>query len=197
MLRYDTYATQSNNPDDVVHAIWNKQKELQQQRLALLGGSWSQPPWNGWHPMVGAGTTSDYFFQRYAQDGDSGFFHGLQGRGEPLGIPPTPPNTVTPDFVMDQSVQQTVQPTYDRFEAPLTSNIDVRPITQPAPVLLDTDTQFVVNDAEPEQHALHVPPYSQMMKVGIGKGSALYEEAFEFPEPVYSGRFHKKQRGRR
>ena len=45
--------------------------------------------------------------------------------------------------------------------------------------------------AEPEQHALHVPPYSATIRTGFGKDSALYEEPFEYPE--YKGSLHKKK----
>lgn len=186
---------QSNDPRDLYRAGWNESQMLQQRALSaigdgsLTGGSWSQPPWRGWHPIIGAAKPrGSNFLARYAQDGDSGFFfkRGLFGHGEPLGVSPTPPNHLddTPVFPLEET-----------FAEPATST--ARPeIVEPSPAPfrenLEEETLFT---AEPQQRATHVPPYSHLIVQGLGRStsdekSALYEEPFEIPE--YKGGFHKK-----
>lgn len=187
------YYAQSNDPRDVYRAMWNQSQVEQQNRLA--GGSWSQPPWMGWKPMYGAArqTMDDYFFQRYAQDGDSGFFHGLRGGAEPLGMSPTPPNTLdmpTPPVYAPPAPSETPVPEAVQLKI---ANEEIVPDAEPD----QRELQLAVNfNAEPEQHALHVPPYSSMLKQGMGKDSVLYEEPFEMPEHIYTGGFHKKNKRR-
>jgi hypothetical protein len=153
------------------------------------GGSWfpitSQriilPEEAGYIDMMGRGKSN--FFQRYGQDGDMGFFHGMNGGAEPIGMSPFPPNSMPQD--------QVVQP-LDKPEASVST---VQPvITEPSPmpdernlVALSKSEQL----AEPEQHSLHVPPYSHLLRTGFGKDSALYEEPFEIKS--YQGSLHKKK----
>jgi hypothetical protein len=180
------YARQYNNPDDLHHQAWNARQVAQQHYLSQLsGGSWSQPPWSGWKPIYGAGSGGSSFLQRYAQDGDSGFFHrgsSLFGRGEPLGANALPMNHFPDDYV---EPEQHAEPTESTIE-PI--------VTEPAPMPQEENLALQTTDAEPEQHALHVPPFSHLMKVqGMGKGGALYEEPFEMPEK-YSGSLHRKKK---
>jgi hypothetical protein len=196
MEHISPYATQSNNPNDLYRQRWNESQVFQQQYLSQLsggmkGGSWSQPPWNGWCPIYGAGhidNTGSSFLQRYAQDGDSGFFfrRGLFGRGEPIGISPLPPNHFD-------------EPTDDmeaHYEEPQPSTVQPA-IVQPAPYAplpnLELQTNF---NAEPQQRATYAPPYSHLLKQGMGQvadpKSALHEEPLELPK--YKGGFHKKER---
>lgn len=216
---------QSNDPNDLYRAEWNQRKSEQQDYLSQLsGGSWSQPPWMGYHPSYGAGMSGgivagdevfqrrfprfltggswfpqpfqesvnydrltgmghgDMFLQRYAQDGDSGFF-GMSGRGQPVGMSPFPPNHLPED-------DTPIQP----LNLPLASESKMSPvIVQPSAMPNDQELVMMSKSevAEPQQHALHVPPYSHLVKTGFGKDSALYEEPFEIPE--YKGSLHKKK----
>lgn len=191
------YARQYNNPDDLYRAQWNESQVGQQHYLSnLSGGSWSQPPWSGWHPIIGAGYGgfskfgNSNFLQRYAQDGDSGFFfkRGIFGGAEPLGAHHLPLNTID---IPEIYTEPTAEPTY---ETPKTSTIEP-PIVEPSPTPDDSElelkTQF---EAEPQQRATHVPPYSRLLYTGMGQvqdeTSALHEEPFKIPE--YKGSFHKK-----
>lgn len=179
----DPYYAQSNDPRDVYREHWNISQERQQDRLS--GGSWSQPIWNGWKPMIGAGGVS-HFLQKYAQDGDSGFFYGgsLHGSGDPLGMNPTPPNTFETEEHYDPE-----------FKEPTISTIQPV-IVQPSPVPekadLELETEF---SAEPQQRSVYVPPYSQSLYQGMGRSKdendVLYEEPLEIP--MYRGGFHKKE----
>ena len=46
---------QSNDPNDLHRAEFNQRKSEQQDYLSQLsGGSWSQPPWQGWNYKGGA-----------------------------------------------------------------------------------------------------------------------------------------------
>jgi len=183
------YAGQYNNPEDLDRAGWNARQVEQQHYLSQLsGGSWSQPPWSGWKPIIGAGVSGgSSFLQRYAQDGDSGFFHrgtALFGRGDPLGVSPLPPNSLPEDVYVEP--EQHAEPTVSTIE-PVVTQPSAKPMTE--------NIALQTTDAEPEQHALHVPPYSQLMKVqGMGKDGALYEEPFEMPEKKYGGSFHRKKK---
>jgi hypothetical protein len=188
---------QSNDPRDLYRAGFNESQVLQQRTLgaigdgSLAGGSWSQPPWRGWHPIIGAAKPrGSEFLARYAQDGDSGFFYrrGLFGRGEPIGVSPFPPNHLydTPDTSLE-----------DSYTEPIMSTA-VPEIVEPSPTPfranLEEETLFT---PEPQQRATHVPPYSHLIVQGLGKSvsdekSALFEEPFEIPE--YKGGFHKKSR---
>ena len=188
--------TQSNDPRDLYRAGWNQSQVLQQRALSaigdgsLAGGSWSQPPWRGWHPIIGAAKPrgSD-FLALYAQDGDSGFFfrRGLFGRGEPLGVSPIPPNTL--DLPSDDR-----EALYTDPKTSIAEPVVVEPSPYPFRENLEEKTLFT---PEPQQRATHVPPYSHLVVQGLGKPldekSALYEEPFEIPE--YKGGFHKKARG--
>ena len=157
--------------------------ETAQQRLS--GGSWSQPTWTGWKPIIGAGSSHN-FLQRYAQDGDSGFFYGgsLHGCGEPLGVSPLAPNAFTTEERFDP-----------KFQAPGISTIQpvvVQPLSTPNDTDLEVETSFT---AEPEQRATYVPPYSQSLYQGMGRtkdeNDVLYEEPLEIP--LYKGGFHRKE----
>lgn len=178
---------QSNNPDDLYRDGFNQRLVEQQHYLSKLsGGSWSQPPWCGYKPIIGAGYSGgSNYLQRYAQDGDSGFFHRgiLHGRGDPIGINPIPPNHLNDDDV--EPIQG---------DAPIPSTIEPQVIEEPSPLPQDSNLILQSNsDAEPAQNALHVPPYSHLMRVqGMGKDGALYEEPFEIPE--YKGSLHRKKR---
>ena len=198
------YRGQSNDPRDIDRAIWNESQVEQQ----LRGGSWSQPPWNGWHPIIGAGYhpwqshpmgymgsghDPDYF-QRYAQDGDSGFFHsgstpyrelawcpidlsgGAIPRGNPIGISPFPPNHINEDHME-----------VEEFEEPLVSTV------VPEQVPKDTDP-VITQNAEPQQRATYVPPYSQALMMGgkIEEGNVHYQDPLEIPK--YKGGLHKKDK---
>ena len=185
------HAHQYNNPDDTIHAGWNARQVAQQHYLSQLsGGSWSQPvPWSGWKPIYGAGVSGgSAFLQRYAQDGDSGFFHrgsSLFGRGEPLGANALPMNHMEDDYV---EPEQHAEPMTE-------STIEPRIVTEPSAMPQEENLVLQTTDAEPEQHALHVPPFSHLMGVkGMGKDGALYEEPFEFPEHKYGGSLHKKKK---
>ena len=179
----DPYYAQSNDPRDVYREHFNISQERQQDRLS--GGSWSQPIWNGWQPMIGAGH-NDPFFQRYAQDGDSGFFHSrIFGSGEPLGMNPTPPNHLTMDY--NGVAHSEVMPTVSTIHPA---------IVEPSPSPEMSNVELAVNfNAEPQQRANHVPPYSQTLMQGLGKAvkdedNVLYEDGFEIPK--YKGGLHKK-----
>jgi hypothetical protein len=183
------YYAQYNDPRDLYRAGWNQSQVEQQDRLS--GGSWSQPPWAGWKPMVGASKTrGDHWFQRYAQDGDSGFFHGLRGGAEPLGMSPTPPNTL----------EMPTPPVYAPpapSEIPVPEAVQLKELNETVPDAEpdQRELELAVNfNAEPQQHANHPPPYSSMLKQGMGKDSVLYEEPFEMPEHKYTGGLHKKNR---
>ena len=65
-------------------------------------------------------------------------------------------------------------------------------VTEPTPLPDIEDLQEISNDAEPEQHALHVPPYSQQLRQSIGPSSALFEEPLEIPK--YTGSLHQKKK---
>ena len=180
----DPYYAQSNDPRDLYREHFNISQERQQHRLGsdLMGGSWSQPIWAGWHPIIGAGRQD--VFQRFAQDGDSGFFHGMHGCGRPLGMNPFPPNAfeagenTTPSFEAQHI--STIEPVY------------VQPSASPDVSTLAQETTFT---AEPEQRATHVPPYSAMIYQGMGRANTeddvLHEEPLEIPK--YRGGFHKKE----
>lgn len=179
----DPYYAQYNDPRDLYQAHFNLSQVRQQQRLS--GGSWSQPTWCGWKPIIGAGSSHN-FLQRYAQDGDSGFFYGgsLHGCGNPLGLSPLTPNS----FMTEER--------YDpEFKAPEVSTIQpviVEPSPQADPVDLEMETVFT---PEPQQRATYVPPYSQSLYQGMGRtkdeNDVLYEEPLEIP--LYKGGFHKKE----
>jgi hypothetical protein len=170
---------QSNDPNDLYRYHFNVSQQRQQDRLgsdAIFGGSWSQPPWSGWHPMIGAG--SDNFFQKYAQDSDVGFHYAL-GSGQPLGMNPHPPNHLE-----------------NESNEALNSN-DINPITVPnnSPVMsnIQLETNFT---PEPQQRATFVPPFSQTQMQGLGKAvkdedNVLFDEPFEIPE--YKRSLHKKK----
>jgi hypothetical protein len=181
------YARQYNNPHDLHRAGLNARKVEQQHYLSQLsGGSWSQPPWDGWKPIYGAGVSGgSHFLQRYAQDGDSGFFHrgtSLFGRGEPLGANALPLNHLSDEYVEPQ-----------QYDAPTVSTIEPV-ITQPSAKPEIENIAIQTTDAEPQQHAIHVPPYSHLMKVqGMGKDGALYQEPLTLPEKTYGGSFHRKR----
>jgi len=179
----DPYYAQYNDPRDLYQAHFNLSQVRQQQRLS--GGSWSQPTWCGWKPIIGAGSSHN-FLQRYAQDGDSGFFYGgsLHGCGEPLGMSPLAPNAFTTEERYDPHFQipeiSTIQP------------IIVEPSSRADPVDLEMETVFT---PEPQQRATYVPPYSQALYQGMGRtkdeNDVLYEEPLEIP--LYKGGFHKKE----
>jgi hypothetical protein len=189
---------QSNDPRDQYRAGFNESQYRQQARLS--GGSWSQPPWSGW--LVGAARlgypgfrpiTGSRFLARYAQDGDSGFFEkrGLFGRGDPLGASPFGLNHLE-TAAEDEAASAGES---DQYEEPVVSTA-VPEIVEPSPAPLkenlELDTLF---NPEPQQRAVHVPPYSRTLVQGLGRavsdrGSALYEEPFEIPE--YKGGFHRR-----
>lgn len=178
---------QTNNPDDLTHAMFNQSQREQQAYLSQLsGGSWSHPPWDGWRPMIGAGYTrygNSDFLQRFAQDGDSGFFfrRGIFGGGEPIG-------SILPLNTLDDPIDS--PPAEDGYTEPVMSTAE--PVVPPAqdPVELEVDTSFT---AEPQQRAVHVPPYSRLLYQGMGnEKDSMYEEPFVMPE--YKGGFHKKKR---
>jgi len=182
----DAYYDQYNNPDDLSRYHWNVSQERQQDRLS--GGSWSQPPWAGWKPSYGAGRSRpSSFYQRFAQDGDSGFFHGLQGSAEPLGMNPIPPNPFHPEGEITHPTEAYAEPEVSTI-APV--------IVEPSPVPDTKQEEMKISfHAEPEQRATYAPPYSQTLKQGMGKieeGNVLYEEPFELPK--YKGGLHKKGR---
>lgn len=182
------YADQSNNPDDLFRHHFNLSQVRQQERLS--GGSWSQPPWAGWRPIIGAGrgedaftSMPDHFYQRYAQDGDSGFHHGLRGGSEPLGMNPIPSNPFHPSGEISHPTQAYAEPALRVISPEI-----VQP--SPTPIGLDEEREVAIH-AEPQQRAVYAPPYSQTLKQGMGKipeDSSLYEEPFE-----YKGTLHKKK----
>lgn len=184
----DPYYAQSNDPRDLYREHWNISQERQQNRYAqdaiLKGGSWAQPPWNGWQPIIGAG--QDDFFQRYAQDGDSGFFHSkMFGQGLPVGMNPMPPNHLISDYngVSHSEAMPTVSTIHPT-------------IVEPSPIPDEADVQMEVNfNAEPQQRAVYAPPFSQTQMQGLGKAAndednVLYEVPLEIPK--YKGGLHKK-----
>jgi len=130
--------------------------------------------------LTGMGHSSS-FLQRYAQDGDSGFFFGMKGGAEPLGSP-FPLNTMPGDEIRP-------------LDKPIASESTVQPeaITEPSPMPDDgvVGLSNSEHNAEPQQRAVYVPPFSHLVKTGFGKDSALYEEPFEIPE--YKGSLHKKK----
>jgi len=172
---------QSNNPNDLYRYHFNVSQQRQQDRLgadAIFGGSWSQPPWDGWKPMIGAG---DDFFSKYAQDSDAGFHYGVIGSGQPLAMNPHPPNR------LDTNTYSETMPTA----------AEINPITVPnnSPVMsnIQLETNFT---PEPQQRATYVPPFSQTQMQGLGKAvrdedNVLFEEPFEIPE--YKKSLHKKK----
>lgn len=179
---------QSNNPEDLFRYYFNRSQERQQHRLA--GGSWSQPPWAGWKPIIGAGRDGRYyedkpdvFYQRFAQDGDSGFFHGLRGGSDALGMNPIPANPFHPAGEISHPTQAYAEPE---------ASVIVPEIVQPSPTPVGLeDEQEIAFHAEPQQRAVYAPPYSQTLKQGMGRiseDSSLYEEPFE-----YKGTLHKKK----
>jgi hypothetical protein len=179
----DPYYAQYNDPRDLFQAHFNLSQVRQQERLS--GGSWSQPSWCGWKPIIGAGSSHN-FLQKYAQDGDSGFFYGgsLHGCGEPVGVSPLAPNAFNTEERFDT-----------QFQAPGISTIQpvvVQPLSTPNDTDLEVETSFT---AEPEQRATYVPPYSQSLYQGMGRtkdeNDVLYEEPLEIP--LYRGGFHKKE----
>lgn len=149
----------------------------------LFGGSWL--PMEEINPDILktlSGGSSHNFFQRYAQDGDMGFFYGMRGGAEPLGVSPFPPNSMPEDDV--------VRP----LDKPIATESRVEPdFVEPSAVPNDENLVLMTKSevAEPEQHALHLPPFSSTVRTGFGKDSALYEEPFEIPE--YKGSLHKKK----
>lgn len=177
------YADQSNNPNDLNQFYFN-QRQADFQRIK--GGSWSQPDWSGFHPIIGAGYArygNDEFLQRYAQDGDSGFFFrkGLNGGAEPLGAHHLPLNS------MDEG-QEPIE--YEDSKMSTMEPVTIEePPSKPDDEELAIDTGFT---AEPQQKANHVPPYSQMLIQGMGKDDVLYDEPLVIPE--YKGSFHKKEK---
>jgi len=181
----DPYYAQYNDPRDLYQYHFNQSQIRQQNRLA--GGSWSQPCWNGWKPIIGAGKVgAGSYFQRYAQDGDSGFFHsGLFGRGMPIGMNPNELNHLE------------TEENYERYDDPRESTIEPTVITEPSPQPLPEDLEIeTAYNAEPEQKALYVPPYSQTINQGMGhavkeEDNVLYQEPFEIKE--YKGTLHKKK----
>jgi len=184
----DPYYAQSSDPRDLYREHFNISQERQQDRLAqdaiLKGGSWSQPSWSGWKPIIGAGQSD--FLQRYAQDGDSGFFHSrMFGSGDPLGMNPTPPNNLINDFKGVAHSQ----------EMPTVSTLHPT-IVEPSPEPKEAEVQLEVNfSAEPQQRAVYAPPFSQTQMQGLGRAvkdeeNVLYEEPFEIPK--YKGGLHKK-----
>jgi hypothetical protein len=145
------------------------------------GGSWSQPVWMGWKPIIGAGR--DSVFQRYAQDGDAGFFYSRSfGRGMPIGMNPVPLNHLE------------TEENYEQYHTPETSTVQPV-IVEPSPMPIESNIEMELQfNAEPQQKADHVPPYSQNINQGMGKAvkneeNILYEEPFE-----YKGKFDKKRR---
>jgi hypothetical protein len=180
----DPYYAQSNDPRDLYRYHFNVSQERQQDRLA--GGSWSQPSWEGWRPIIGAGHPTNDLFQRYAQDGDEGFFYSsMFGRGNPIGISPTPPNHLNQDrsgksYSIKMPTVSTIKPAFVR----------------PSPTPLMSDIEMDVNfTPEPQQRATYAPPFSQTVVQGMGKAvndeeNVLYEEPFEIPK--YKGGLHKK-----
>ena len=191
---------QSNDPRDQYRAGFNESQYRQQARLS--GGSWSQPPWSGWQ-LTGAARlgypgfrpiTGSRFLARYAQDGDSGFFEkrGLFGRGDPLGASPFGLNhleTAAEDEAASEP--QAYEEPAVSTAVPDAAGTAVEPSPAPLKENLELDTLF---NPEPQQRAVHVPPYSRTLVQGLGRaasdrGSALYEEPFEIPE--YKGGFHR------
>ena len=178
----DPYYAQSNDPRDVYRDHFNISQERQQDRLgSIFGGSWSQPVWMGWKPIIGAGR--DNVFQRYAQDGDAGFFHSRAfGRGMPIGMNPVPLNHLE------------TEENYQTYDAPEVSRMEPV-VTEPSPMPEENNLELITQySAEPQQKANHVPPYSQTINQGMGKAvkneeNVLYEEPFE-----YKGKFDKKKR---
>lgn len=182
------YYAQSSDPRDLYREHFNISQERQQNRLGvdaiMKGGSWSQPSWSGWKPIIGAGHSD--FLQKYAQDGDSGFFHSrIYGSGDPIGMTPTPPNHLETDY--SGVAHSEVMPT--------TSTINPV-IVEPSPSPEMSNIEMEVNfNAEPQQRAVYAPPYSQNQMQGLGKAvkdedNVLYEEPFEIPK--YKGGLHKK-----
>jgi len=187
MEHISPYARQYNDPNDLSREGWNARQVEQQHYLSQLsGGSWSQPPWSGWKPIYGAGKVGgSNFLQRYAQDGDSGFFYrgtSLYGQGEPLGANALPMNHLPEDYVEPQ-----------QHDAPTISTTEPLVVKEPSSAPEIENIAIQTTDAEPEQHALHVPPYSRLMEQKISSDSALYEEPLKLPEKKYGGSFHKKK----
>jgi hypothetical protein len=184
----DPYYAQSNDPRDVYRHHFNISQERQQARLAedaiLQGGSWSQPSWSGWKPIIGAGQSD--FLQRYAQDGDSGFFHSrMMGCGNPIGMNPTPPNNLINDY--SGVSHSTRMPTVSTLHPTI-----VEPSARPDESDLQLEANFT---PEPQQRAVYAPPFSQTQMQGLGKAvndedNVLYQEPFEIPK--YKGGLHKK-----
>ena len=184
----DPYYAQSNDPRDLYRDHFNISQDRQQERLssdAMNGGSWSQPVWNGWKPIIGAGMENN-FFQRYAQDGDGGFFHTrMFGSGDPIGMSPVPPNHLKSDY--DGNAHNYAMPTESTINP-----VIVEPSANPEMSEVELMANF---KAEPQQRAVHVPPYSQTLMQGLGRAvkdedNVLYEEALEIPK--YKGGLHKK-----
>lgn len=174
----DPYYAQSNDPRDLYQDHFNISQKRQQDRLT--GGSWSQGCWQGWKPIIGA--SSENIFQRYAQDGDSGFFHSrVFGRGMPIGMNPVPLNHIETEEI------------YNEYYAPEVSKI--KPVVIPSPMPIESNIEMELQfEAEPQQSANHVPPYSQTINQGMGRSTkneknVLYEEPFEYK---YKGSLHKK-----
>lgn len=183
MEAINPYYAQSNDPRDLYRDHFNISQERQQDRLSdMFGGSWSQPIWTGWKPMIGAGHQD--VFQRYAQDGDSGFFHGMRGCGG-IGINPFPPNTIYDD-------ESVTKHDFSDGSVSTMEPVVTEPSAQPDIAELETETSFT---AEPQQRAIHVPPYSQSLYQGMGRANTeddvLHEEPLEIPK--YRGGFHKKE----
>jgi len=193
--------------------------KMGQEHSVKKGGSWSQPPWRGWHPIIGAGGSPyasfhpwqthpmgymgsghvDYF-QKYAQDGDSGFFHTPGGvpsrelawsemaggaepapRGLPVGISPFPPNRLQSDLYETRDDSED-------YEEPQVSTI----VTEHVEPDLDPEKlEVTTQSAEHQQRATYVPPYSQMTNPNIREGNVLYEEPLVIKK--YEGGFHKKK----
>lgn len=115
-------------------------------------GSWG-PPW--YDPSILPGwriPTGGNVFQKYAQDGDSGFFYNCDG-GLALGGH-MPLNSFT-------------ESTGESYTEPEVSTV--------IPTLVPEEVE-VPEDAEPEQHSNYTPPFSQ-----IEENNSLYEKPFEFP----------------
>lgn len=163
-MQYQSNPYAQYGPEDLYH--FNQSQVRQQKRL---GGSYS----------LGSGGS---YFQRYAQDGDSGFFHSvLFGRGMPIGMNPNELNHLE------------TEENFERYDDPLESTIEPVVVEEPSPAPLEDLEVETAFNAEPRQKALHVPPYSQTINQGMGhavkeENNVLYQEPFE-----YKGSLHKKK----
>jgi len=162
-----------------------------------VGGSWFPMSQRALPEYELFGSGSHDFFQRYAQDGDAGFFHGMRGGAEPLGVSPFPPPSMTARRSEEDVVRPLDKPLASSFPKGKLAEQDeskIEPvIVEPSPLPNDENLVLMTKSevAEPQQHSLHVPPFSSSVRTGFGKDSALYEEPFELPE--YKGSLHKKK----